>query len=164
MLVVSGHPPLPARRTGGNSPPIRVFHAKAAKLKAFAAHVLQNYGGDLSLLFDQDTGTLRAELLSIYGIGPETADAIMVYAAGKPSFVIDTYTIRILKRLGILPDNGKEGYGDFQQMFHQQLPPDVGRYNEFHALLDHHAGKSCRKSPACSGCCLREVCLTGRVS
>ena len=83
------------------------FNAKAAKLKAFAAHVLEFYGGDLDRMFAQETATLRRELLSIHGIGPETADDILVYAAGKPSFVIDAYTIRILERLGIVPDGGQ---------------------------------------------------------
>ena len=83
--------------------PSGYFNAKAAKLKAFAAHLLERYDGDLERMFAQDTAPLRKELLSIHGIGPETADDILVYAAGKPSFVIDAYTIRILERLEIGP-------------------------------------------------------------
>ena len=142
--------------------PSGYFNAKAAKLKAFAAHVVERYDGDLSRMFQQDTQPLRRELLSIYGIGPETADDILVYAAGKPSFVIDAYTIRILKRLGITPEKGREGYADYQELFHRRLPADIALFNEYHALLDHHAGASCRKVPRCAGCCLRSVCLTGR--
>ena len=142
--------------------PSGYFNAKAAKLKAFASHLLERHEGNLDQMFSQDTQTLRQELLSIHGIGPETADDILVYAAGKPSFVIDAYTIRIMERLGIGPDNGKNRYGDWQQLFHNQLPLDVPLFNEFHALLDHHAGRACRKSPVCEGCCLLDVCLTGQ--
>ena len=144
--------------------PSGYFNAKAAKLKAFAAHVLEMYGGDLNRMFDQDTGALRGELLSIHGIGPETADDILVYAAAKPSFVIDTYTTRILERLGIVPEDGRRKYADWQALFHDSLPADVALFNEFHALLDHHAGRACRKTPACEGCCLLEVCATGQQS
>ncbi len=144
--------------------PSGYFNAKARKLKAFAAHVLEGYGGDLAGLFAQDTGPLRAELLSIYGIGPETADDILVYAAGQPSFVIDAYTIRILKRLGHIPAGDRGGYEDFQRLFHEQLPRDATLFNEYHALLDRHAGMACRKVPVCSGCCLREICSTGKAA
>ena len=142
--------------------PSGYFNAKAAKLKAFAAHILERYGGDLDRMFAQDTALLRLELLSIHGIGPETADDILVYAAGKPSFVIDTYTSRILERLGIVPEAGNRKYGDWQELFHQRLPADVSLFNEFHALLDHHAGQACRKRPVCAGCCLLTVCRTGQ--
>ena len=140
------------------------FNAKAAKLKAFAAHVLNLYDGDLDRMFAQETATLRRELLSIHGIGPETADDILVYAAGKPSFVIDAYTIRILERLGIVPDGDRRRYADWQALFHESLPADVPLFNEFHALLDNHAGRACRKTPICGGCCLLPVCATGQQS
>ena len=142
--------------------PSGYFNAKAAKLKAFASHVLQQYDGDLDRMFAQETAALRKELLSIHGIGNETADDILVYAAGKPSFVIDAYTIRILERLGLEPETGRKRYDDWQDLFHRQLPADVPLFNEFHALLDHHAGHSCRKTPVCEGCCLLKVCRTGR--
>ena len=138
------------------------FNAKAAKLKAFAAHVLDLYDGDLDRMFAQETASLRRELLSIHGIGPETADDILVYAAGKPSFVIDAYTIRILERLGIVPDGDRRRYADWQALFHDNLPADVPLFNEFHALLDNHAGHHCRKTPVCGGCCLLPVCATGQ--
>ena len=144
--------------------PSGYFNAKAAKLKAFAAHILEHYGGNLDRMFVQDTAPLRRELLSIHGIGPETADDILVYAAGKPSFVIDTYTIRILERLGIVPDGVVRKYGDWQELFHRSLPAEVPLFNEFHALLDHHAGRACRKTPVCEGCCLLEFCPTGQAA
>ena len=142
--------------------PSGYFNAKARKLKAFAAHLMESYGGDLARLFAQDTAPLRAELLSIYGVGPETADDILVYAAGRPSFVIDAYTVRILNRLGLAPEKSGSSYNDLQRLFHEQLPADVAQFNEFHALLDLHAKDFCRKAPICAGCCLRDMCPTGK--
>lgn len=144
--------------------PSGYFNAKARKLKAFAAHVCEGYGGDLDAMFSSDTETLRRELLSIYGIGPETADDILVYAAGKPSFVIDAYTIRILKRVGLEPV-GRDNYDGWQRLFHEGIPADAQAYNEFHALLDHHHKVACTKNnPRCGGCCLQDICATGRVA
>ena len=159
--AIDGCPP---DQLAGIVRPSGYFNAKAAKLKAFAAHVLERYDGDLVLMFAQETAPLRQELLSIHGIGPETADDILVYAAAKPSFVIDTYTVRILERMGIAPENGHRRYADWQALFHNNLPADAALFNEFHALLDHHAGKTCRKTPVCHGCCLLAVCATGRES
>ena len=144
--------------------PSGYFNAKARKLKAFAAHVCEGYGGDLDRMFASDTETLRRELLSIYGIGPETADDILVYAAGKPSFVIDAYTIRILKRVGLEPV-GRDNYDGWQRLFHASIPGDAQVYNEFHALLDRHHKEACTKNnPRCGGCCLADICATGRVA
>jgi len=159
--AIDGCPP---DQLAGIVRPSGYFNAKAAKLKAFAAHVLERYDGDLDLMFAQETASLRQELLSIHGIGPETADDILVYAAAKPSFVIDTYTVRILERMGIAPENGRRRYADWQALFHNNLPADAALFNEFHALLDHHAGSACRKTPVCDGCCLLAVCATGRKS
>ncbi len=138
------------------------FNSKARKLKAFAHYIGERYGDDLHAFFSQDLTPLRIELLSIYGIGRETADDIILYAAGKPSFVIDSYTIRILQRLGL--DPGGTGYDDFQALFHSNLDPDPDLFNEYHALLDRHAALTCRKSPLCSDCCLLDICPMGRES
>lgn len=141
--------------------PSGYFNTKARKLKAFAAHVCADYDGDLDRMFAADTATLRRELLGIYGIGPETADDILVYAAGKASFVIDAYTIRILKRVGHEPV-GRDNYEGWQRLFHDNLPPDVALFNEYHALLDHHHKAACTKNaPRCHGCCLLDICSTG---
>lgn len=145
--------------------PSGYFNAKARKLHAFAGHVHHRHGGDLAAFLSQEIAPLRQELLSIHGIGPETADDILLYAAAKPSFVIDAYTRRILGRLGLAPSFGgrtKPSYHTYQAMFHQHLPPDATLFNEYHALLDRHAKERCGKSPRCDGCCLREVCVTGR--
>ncbi len=142
--------------------PSGYFNAKARKLKAFASHVCEGYDGNLDAMFAADTETLRRELLGIHGVGPETADDILVYAAGKPSFVIDAYTIRIMRRLGVTPESGN-GYDAWQAMFHADVPCDVRVHNEYHALLDRHHKEACVKnSPRCGECCLREVCATGR--
>ena len=138
------------------------FNSKARKLKAFAHHVGERYDDDLDAMFNQELAPLRIELLSIYGIGRETADDIILYAAGKPSFVIDSYTIRILRRLGLVA--GGTQYDDFQALFHRNLDPDPDLFNEYHALLDCHAVLTCRKSPLCEGCCLLEICPAGRES
>ena len=138
------------------------FNAKARKLKAFAAHVAVNYQGDLARLLSKPAAPLREELLSIHGIGDETADDIMVYAAEKPSFVIDTYTRRIMDRMEMTPDVPRPKYGDYQAVFHGNLPPDTQLFNEFHALWDRHAKESCAKTPRCEGCCLSDICPTGQ--
>ena len=138
------------------------YNAKARKLQAFASHVLVRHGGDLGAMLAQDTATLRAELLSIHGIGEETADDIIVYAAEKPSFVIDSYTRRIVDRMGFAPPGRNPGYDAYQSLFRDNLPADAPLFNEFHALLDHHAKVTClKRKPRCSGCCLADICDTG---
>lgn len=141
--------------------PSGYFNAKARKLKAFVSHLWEHHNGDLAGMLSQCGAELRAELLSIYGIGDETADDIVLYAGEHPFFVIDSYTKRILGRLGITPNTTT--YAGYQQLFHQGLPSDVALYNEYHALLDRHAKEACRKRfPACETCCLRDMCATGR--
>ena len=136
------------------------YNAKARKLQAFADHTLAK--GGLERLFAQDTPSLRTELLSIHGIGQETADDIIVYAAGKPSFVIDSYTRRIVDRMELTPPVRNAGYGSYQALFQDNLPLDTQLFNEFHALLDHHAKVTCvKRIPRCQGCCLVDLCPTG---
>ena len=144
--------------------PSGYYNAKARKLKAFAAHVCQGYDGDLDAMFSGDTRTLRQELLGIHGIGPETADDILVYGAGKASFVIDAYTIRILKRVG-LGAIERDNYDGWQRLLHENLPMDVAIFNEYHALLDHHHKAACTKNaPRCHGCCLLDICTHGKAA
>ena len=141
------------------------YNAKARKLQAFALHVLQHYDGDLDEMFRQDVPPLREELLSIHGIGEETADDIIVYAAEKPSFVIDSYTRRILDRMGLAPAGRNPGYRRYQALFQDNLPAETPLFNEFHALLDKHAKVICQKTnPVCSDCCLVDLCPTGSIS
>lgn len=142
--------------------PSGYFNAKARKLKAFAWHIETIYEGRLQGFLSLEAEELRAELLSIHGVGPETADDIILYAAGKPSFVIDTYTRRIVQRLGIVPEERSQTYASYQALFHDNLPGDVVLFNEYHALLDRHAKEACAKIPRCAGCCLQDVCSTGQ--
>lgn len=137
------------------------FNAKARKLKAFAQHVVEGYDGNLLSMLGQDLPELREELLSIHGIGQETADDILVYAAEKPSFVIDSYTRRILQRLDLIPRKKAASYQACQALFHENLPSDAMLFNEYHALLDRHAKETCVKVPNCHACCLKDICATG---
>jgi len=135
--------------------PSGYYNAKAAKLKAFVERLSRAYGGSLDRLFELDTSDLRKELLSIHGIGPETADSILLYAAHRPIFVIDAYTKRIIGRLGLAPSS--ESYEAFQQLFMNRLPHDEGMFNEYHALFVRHGKDVCRKMPRCEGCCLASL-------
>jgi endonuclease-3 related protein len=136
--------------------PAGYYNAKARKLKAFVEMLFDRHGGELDALLGLPLPQLRQELLATHGIGQETADSITLYAAGKPSFVIDTYTRRVFSRLGLEP--ARDSYASWQAMFSEALPPDVQLFNEYHPLIDRHAKTVCRKAPFCDQCCLREVC------
>jgi endonuclease-3 related protein len=143
--------------------PSGYFNQKARKLKAFAEHVCARYEGNLEIFLSLELPILRQELLSIYGVGPETADDILVYAASKPSFIVDVYTKRVLGRIGVIEAKQGVGYEVYQKLIQDQLPRDVQLYNEFHALLDYHAKYTCKKIPLCTDCLLLDVCESGRV-
>jgi len=98
----------------------------------------------------------REQLLAIKGIGPETADSILLYAFNKPYFVIDAYTRRILSRLGLI--KGNENYTELQTLFHKSLPADQELFKEYHALLVELAKRFCRKKPRCASCPIRRLC------
>ncbi len=102
------------------------------------------------------TESLREQLLSVHGIGPETADDILLYAYQRPVFVIDAYTRRLCSRLGLL--DGELPYEAMRAIFEQALPPDVAMFNEYHALIDHHAKQVCRPKPQCESCFLKAKC------
>jgi len=136
--------------------PCGYYNAKALKLKAFALWLGNHYGDDLDRLFALDADDLRQQLLSVHGIGPETADSIILYAAGKPVFVIDAYTRRIISRLGFAPE--KESYAAYQALFTDNLTPDAQMFNEYHALLVCLGKNVCRRRPLCEGCCLGDIC------
>ncbi len=136
------------------------FRVKSKKLKIFASMIMQEYEGDIKNLFRLDQEELRKRLLSVWGIGEETADDIILYAAEKPSFVIDKYTMRIVDRLGWDP-KGKR-YADYQRLFTERLKPNAAVFNEFHALLDRHGSTVCRKIPRCGECQLQDICAFGR--
>lgn len=139
------------------------YNAKARKLKEFIKHLYANHEGDLDRMFGQDGKSLRIELLSVWGIGPETADSIVLYAAEKPEFVVDAYTKRIFSRLGyVKEDISYEGLKEFSE---QNLPRKVKIYNEFHALLVRLGKEHCKKTkPLCSGCPLEKRCRKKNVN
>ena len=136
------------------------YNAKAQRLKALVAYLGDAYGDDIEAMRGEDGAKLRRELLAVKGIGEETADAILLYALGKPSFVIDAYTRRLTGRLGIAPNS--ETYSAYQRMFADNLPRDTALFAEYHALIVQHSKEACRKTPLCEGCCLRDICPTGQ--
>lgn len=139
----------------------RFYKSKAAKLTAFAQHVQSLYGGKVEQLLHQDVEVLRKELLGIHGIGPETADDIVLYAANKPTFVIDAYTRRIFARMGLL-ETEDVAYESLREWFLAHLPADVPLLNQFHALLDAVGHHFCTpRDPQCDACALAPVCSTG---
>ena len=139
--------------------PSGYFNAKARKLKAFIEMLYARFDGDLQRLLRTPHSQLRALLLATNGIGPETADAIILYAAGQPAFVIDAYTRRTFARLGLAPDT--DSYHDWQRLFTQALPSDAALFNEYHAMIVRHGKDICRKRPLCPECPLLDVCPTG---
>lgn len=132
------------------------YNTKAGKLKAFAQWMGEYYEGDLDALFALEKAELRRQLLSVHGIGEETADSIILYGAHQPIFVVDAYTRRIMTRLGLAPS--RDRYSDFQALFMKQLPTDEQLFNEYHALLVRHGKTACRRNPLCSDCCLERLC------
>ncbi|MFC1942960.1 endonuclease III domain-containing protein [Chloroflexota bacterium] len=136
--------------------PCGYYNVKAGKLKSLAHWLGEYYEDDLNKLFANSTGQLRQQLLSVYGIGQETADSIILYAANKPIFVIDAYTRRIINRIGLAPDS--DSYTAYQALFMDNLPADFGLFNEYHALLVYLGKNFCRNRPLCQQCCLQNTC------
>jgi len=136
--------------------PCGYYNAKALKLKSFAHWLGEHYDDNLSKLFANNTDHLRQQLLFIHGIGQETADSIILYAANKPIFVIDTYTRRIISRIGLAPVGNS--YTAYQTRFMDNLPTDARLFNEYHALLVCLAKSVCRNRPLCQPCCLNNIC------
>lgn len=137
-------------RLAGLIRPAGYFNVKAKRLKAFMEFFINRYSGRVSKMRKVDTKTLRRELLSVNGIGPETADSMLLYALERPVFVIDAYTKRVLSRHGIM--DGSESYERFQDLFHVALPRDVQLFNEYHALLVRLGKDFCKPRPRCEGC------------
>ena len=155
-LSIEGLQKLPQDELARLIYPSGYYNVKARKVKAFVDWLAERYGGDLDRLFALDVATMRKELLSVHGVGEETADSIILYAAHQPIFVIDAYTRRIITRLGLGPQ--KETYSSFQALFMDNLPHDEALFNEYHALLVQHGKTVCRKPPVCTGCCLALLC------
>lgn len=136
--------------------PSGFFRQKAERLQLFAAYLQRHYEGDLMAMFNRPMPLVRDELLALKGIGPETADSILLYAGQLPSFVVDAYTRRLLLRLGLL--SGSEKYQDIRALFMDHLPASVELYNEYHALIVEQCKVWCRVRPLCFNCPLKVVC------
>ena len=137
--------------------PSGYFNVKATRLKNFCRWYLA--AGGFRTLSRMDTAELRLALLSINGVGPETADDILLYAFERPVFVIDAYTRRLFSRLDLFA--GTESYDSLRIAIESVLGPDVALFNEYHALIVRHAREVCRVRPRCSRCVLRGRCRTG---
>ena len=135
--------------------PAGYYNLKVKRLKNLIKFIENRYNGDINKLFNLDIEVIRKELLSVKGIGLETADSIVLYGAGRPLFVVDTYTHRILTRHGLIEEEA--GYNDLQLFFMDNLSHDVELYKEFHALIVKTGKDFCRREPRCSECPLEDL-------
>ncbi len=135
--------------------PTGYYNQKAKKIKNFIA-LYRRYNYDYRKFHSIEPSHLRKELLSVNGIGPETADSILLYALNNKIFVVDAYTRRIFTRLGVL--SGKESYHEIQYLFHEQFNRPLPAYNEYHALIVAHGKDYCKKKPRCENCCISSLC------
>ncbi|HDZ20836.1 hypothetical protein LCGC14_0366710 [marine sediment metagenome] len=129
--------------------PAGYFNVKARRLKNFISAVVEA-GGDIEAFLDRPIDELRAALLAVNGVGPETADSMILYAAGQPTFVIDAYTVRIFRRHGLLADG--DNYATAKAMFEAALPTDAGLFNDYHAQVVATGKWFCRRRARCEGC------------
>jgi len=151
--IAGAHP----RRLAVWLKPSGYFNIKARRLQAMCRWLVEQ--GGVKRIARWPTDKLRHELLAVHGIGPETADDILLYAFHRPVFVIDAYTRRIFQRLRLI--DGDEGYETLRHTFEKALDPDaqlVQLYNEYHALIVLHGKDVCRKKPRCGECCLMKIC------
>jgi len=134
------------------------YNQKARRLKTLSKYILKH---PIRKLNKKKIPALRKELLNLKGVGPETADSMILYGLKKPIFVVDAYSKRLLYRLGILSSK-KANYKDIQELFHRNIPRDFIVYNEYHALIVQHCAKICKRSPKCEGCPFLEYCIEER--
>ena len=130
--------------------PAGYYNVKARRLKNFLDFLGEHYGHSMKRLGADDLESLRPALLSIKGVGPETADSILLYALDKPTFVVDAYTFRILSRHGLIDETSP--YEELRQLFMEHLPAEVPLYQEYHALLVRLGKEWCRPQPRCASC------------
>jgi len=136
--------------------PCGYYNAKALKLSSLACWLGEFCDDDLDKLVLIETDYLRRELLSVHGVGGETADSIILYGVGKPIFVVDAYTRRIINRVGLAAQGSS--YAAYQALFMDNLSPDTKLFQEYHALLVCLGKNVCLKRPLCPKCCLSSVC------
>jgi endonuclease-3 related protein len=135
---------------------LRMDRQRLERLQLFAAHLMNHYDGDLSIMLNGPLQQVRDELLRCKGVGPETADSILLYAGDRSSFVVDAYTRRLFGRLGLL--QGKESYEQIRQLFMTHLPHNSDLFNEYHALIVEQCKQFCRTKPLCGDCPLQGNC------
>ena len=129
--------------------PAGYYRIKARRLKNFFRFLQEDYHGQIGALVEQPLEKVRDQLLGIRGVGPETADSILLYALGKPTFVVDTYTHRIFSRHRLVPE--ESDYEDLRSFFMEALPEEVSLFNEFHALLVRTGKTYCKKRRRVAG-------------
>jgi len=154
LLSVAALLDLPDERLAEIIQPAGHVNLKVRRLKNLLSYLRECFKDDAEQLKERSAATLRAELLGIKGIGPETADSILLYACAKPIFVADTYTYRILQRHGLADE--ALTYDELQAFFMDHLPHEVPLFNEFHALIVKTGKEFCRKQPLCEQCPLRD--------
>jgi endonuclease-3 related protein len=135
--------------------PAGYYRVKAKRLKSFTDWLFDNYGGALGRLEQVGTEQLREELLNIKGVGPETADSILLYALNRPVVVVDAYTARIIGRHQLIEPGAD--YEQLREFFESNLPHDVRLYNEYHALLGRVGKEYCRPQARCTDCPLEPL-------
>jgi endonuclease III related protein len=151
LLTPAGIMRVPAAELAGVIRPAGYHRVKARSLKAISGFLIEEAGGSLRRLKKQDAILLREKLLAVKGVGPETADSILLYALEKPVFVVDAYTKRIFSRHGLIREDAS--YRDVQEMVHRELGMDAEIFNRFHAYLVETAKRFCKKKAGqCEGC------------
>jgi endonuclease-3 related protein len=141
--------------------PAGYFRIKTKRLKHFINFLFEEHSGNLTSLRGLPKDRLREQLLNVNGIGPETADSIVLYATDKLSFVVDAYTKRIFSRLGVIETN--TSYAGIKEYFEKNLPRDLKIYKEFHALIVKLGKIYCKAKPLCNDCPIRTYCSYNNV-
>lgn len=158
LLTPSGIKETPPVELASLIKPASFMNVKARRLKSYAEWYCAEFGGDIQRMSKVETPTLRRMLLSVNGIGEETADSILLYACGKPVFVVDAYTRRVLGRLGLI--RGNPPYSEIQCLFMENLPKDTELFKDYHAQIVQLAKDRCRRKPLCCSCPLRNISPT----
>ena len=155
LLTIRALAQAPIERIEKLAEPCGFYRQKSRRLKEMSLHLMERWNGDLDLFFNRETSAIREELLSLNGVGPETADSILLYAGEKPVFVIDGYTLRLMERYWGMR---RTSYRRAQELFQSSLPQDVKLYQEYHGLIVQHGKSHCRRRPRCEGCPLGSDC------
>ena len=159
LLSFEGLRSVPRARLAELIRPSGTYRLKSARVAGFVDFLGREYGGRVEAMASEEPWELRRKLLSVNGIGPETADAIALYAAGRPPFVVDAYTRRVFGRLGLL--RGGEPYAEVQRFFMDRLPAELELFRDYHAQVVRLAKDVCRPVPRCHECALDAVCASG---